>query len=155
MLKKILRVLQKDFKTSRRDFMAVYIMIAPILIAIAIAIFTPGLNDTTVNLAMLESDDAEHIEYMEQFAKVELFESVGDMESRVEKRDDLAALIPVGDNYEILLQGNEPEAVETFAVTLEALYELDATKDRITSYNVCYTKLLRVRFQTNTGTTMM
>jgi len=133
MLKKILRVLQKDFKTSRRDFMAVYIMIAPILIAIAIAIFTPGLNDTTVNLAMLESDDAEHIEYMEQFAKVELFESVGDMESRVEKRDDLAALIPVGDNYEILLQGNEPEAVETFAVTLEALYELDATKDETTA----------------------
>ncbi len=133
MIKKILRVLQKDFKTSRRDFMAMYIMIAPILISIAIAIFTPGLNDTTVNLAMLESDDAEHIEYMEQFAKVELFESADDMESRVQKRDDLAALIPAGDGYEIVLQGNEPEAVENFAVTLQALYELDATKEETTA----------------------
>ena len=133
MIKKILRVLQKDFKTSRRDFMAMYIMIAPILISIAIAIFTPGLNDTTVNLAMLESDDAEHIEYIEQFAKVELFESADDMESRVQKRDDLAALIPAGDGYEIVLQGNEPEAVENFAVTLQALYELDATKEETTA----------------------
>lgn len=133
MIKKILRVLQKDFKTSRRDFMAMYIMIAPILIAIAIAIFTPGLNDTTVNLALLESDDAEHIEYMEQFAKVELFESIEDIEYRVEKRDDIAALVPVDDSYEIVLQGNEPEAVETFAITLEALYQLDATKDETTA----------------------
>ena len=96
MIKKILRVMQKDLKSSTRDFMALYIMIAPILIAIAIAIFTPGLNDTTVNLAMLESDDADHIAYMEQFAKVELFSSVEDMEARVEKRDDIAALVPKG-----------------------------------------------------------
>ena len=133
MFKKILRVMQKDFKTSRRDFMAIYIIIAPILIAIAIAIFTPGLNDTTVNLAMLESDDAAHIEYMEQFAKVELFESVEEMELRVEKRDDIAALVPAGDTYEIVIQGNEPEAVAEYTKVLEALYQLGATKDETTA----------------------
>ena len=123
----------KDFITSKRDFMAVYIMIAPILIAIAIAIFTPGLNDTTVNLAMLASDDAEHIEYMEQFAKVELFDSIEDMEYRIEKRDDIAAMVPIGDGYETVIQGNEPEVVEEFAVMLQALYELDATKEETTA----------------------
>ena len=133
MIQKILRVLQKDFKTSRRDFMAAYIIIAPILIAIAIAVFTPGLNDTTVNLAMLESDDASHIEYMEQFAKVELFESVADMEARVEKRDDIAALVPVGESYEIVVQGNEPEAVPGYTKVLEALYQLGATKEETTA----------------------
>ena len=133
MLKKIFRVLQKDFKTSSRDFIGAYIMIAPILIAIAIAMFTPGLNDTTVNLAMLETDDAEHIEYMEQFAKVELFETVEDMEYRVGKRDDIAALVPEGDGYEIVVQGNEPELVSSFAKMLEALYELDATAEETTA----------------------
>jgi len=133
MLKKIFRVLQKDFKSSRRDFMALYIMVAPILIAVAITLFTPGLNDTTVNLAMLESDDAGHIDYMEQFAKVELFDSVEDMEARVEKRDDIAALVPNGDGYEIVIQGNEPEVVEGFAVVLNSLYELDATNEETTA----------------------
>ncbi|MEX1375931.1 MAG: ABC transporter permease [Eubacteriales bacterium] len=133
MFKKILRIMQKDLKSSSRDFMAAYIMIAPILIAIAIAIFTPGLNDTTVNLAMLESDDAEHIEYMEQFAKVELFESVEDMEARVEKRDDIAALVPKGDGYEIVIQGNEPDVVEEFAVMLNAFYDMGATKEETTA----------------------
>lgn len=133
MLNKIFRVLQKDFKTSSRDFIGAYIMIAPILIAIAVAIFTPGLNDTTVNLAMLETDDAEHIEYMEQFAKIELFETVEDMEYRVEKRDDIAALVPKGDGYEIVVQGNEPEVVAGFTKMLQALYELDATQEETTA----------------------
>ncbi len=108
-------------------------MIAPILIAIAITSFTPGLNDTTVNIAMLESDEAEHIEYMEQFAKVELFETVEDMEYRVSKRDDIAALVPEGDGYEIVIQGNEPEVVEGFTKMLQALYELGATKEETTA----------------------
>jgi len=133
MLKKIFRVLQKDFKSSRRDFMALYIMVAPILIAVAITLFTPGLNDTTVNLAMLESDDAGHIEYMEQFAKVELCDSVEAMEARVEKRDDIAALVPSGDDYEIVIQGNEPEVVEGFTKMLRALYELGSTKEETTA----------------------
>ena len=133
MIKKIFRIMQRDFKSSRRDFMAAYIMIAPILIAIAIMLFAPGLNDTTVNLAMLESDDEAHIEYMEQFAKVELFDSVEQMESRVEKRDDIAAIVPVDEGYEIVIQGNEPEVVEGFAVMLNALYELDATADETTA----------------------
>ncbi len=51
---------------------------------------------------------------MEQFAKVELFETVEDMEYRVAKRDDIAALIPKDDGYEIVIQGNEPEVVEGF-----------------------------------------
>ena len=127
MIKKILVIFRKDFLSSRRDAMAAYIMVVPLILATGIKLFAPGLNDTTVKLAMLKSDDAEHIEYMEQFSKVELFSSMDELERRVEKRDDIAAIVPSSNSYEIILQGNESEIVEEYAVQLNTLYELGAT----------------------------
>jgi ABC-type multidrug transport system permease subunit len=133
MIKKIFLILKKDLLSSRRDFLAMYIMVAPLLLAVGITLFAPGLNDTTVKLAMLKSDDIEHIEYMEQFAKVELFNSVDELERRVEKRDDIVAIAPTGHSYEIILQGNELEIVEEYAVQLNTLYELGATEEETTA----------------------
>ncbi len=127
MLKKILKIFLRDIKSTRREPIAIYISVMPILLAIAITLFAPGLNDTTVNLAMLKSDDEAHIEYMQQFAKVELFDDIQDMENRVAKRDDVAALIPDAEGYEVLLQGDEHEVVETYAVMLESLYQTGAS----------------------------
>jgi len=133
MIKKIFAVFKRDLLSSRRDFMAMYIMVAPLLLAVGITLFAPGLNDTTVKLAMLKSDDRAHIEYMEQFAKVELFNSVDELERRVEKRDDIVAIAPTGHSYEIILQGNELEMVEEYAVQLNTLYELGATEEETTA----------------------
>ncbi len=133
MIKKILTIFKRDLKSARRDSMAIYIIVMPVILAICITLFTPGLNDTTVNLAMLENDDPAHITYMEQFAKVELFDNVAQIERRVNKRDDIAAILPIDDGYEIILQGNEPEIVETYAVLLNSLYELNSTKEETTA----------------------
>ena len=127
MIKKILRIFLRDIKSTRREPIAIYISVMPILLAIAITLFAPGLNDTTVNLAMLRSDEQTHIEYMQRFAKVELFDSTDAIERRIEKRDDVAALIPKGDSYELVLQGDEHESVETYAVMLESLYQTGAS----------------------------
>ena len=104
-------------------------MVIPLLLAVGITLFAPGLNDTTVKLAMLKSDAAAHIEYMEQFSKVELFDSLDELERRVAKRDDVAAIAPTGTGYEIILQGNESEIVEAYAVLLNTLYELGSTRE--------------------------
>ena len=133
MIKKILVIFKKDLLSSRRDAMATYIMVIPLLLATGITLFAPGLNDTTVKLAMLKSDDARHIEYMEQFSKVELFSSMDELERRVAKRDDIAAIVPSGHSYEIILQGNESEVVEEYAVQLNTLYELGATREETTA----------------------
>lgn len=138
MLKKIFKVFGRDLKTATRDSMATYIIIMPIIMAVAVTLFTPGLNDTTVNLAMLKSDDAEHIEYMEQFAKVEVFDNVDEIERRVNKRDDIAAILPKGDGYEIVLQGNEAEVVEVYSVMLNTFYELGTTKEETTATMMSY-----------------
>jgi len=133
MFKKILRVFGRDLKTMTRDSMGLFILIMPIILAIGLSLFTPGLNDTTVNIALLESDDAVHIEFIEQFAKVELFKNTADIERRINKRDDMAALLPKGDGYEIVLQGNESEVVEMYTAMLSAFYELGTTKEDTTA----------------------
>jgi len=138
MIKKIFAVFQRDLLSSRRDAMAMYIIVVPLLLALGITLFAPGLNDTTVKLAMLESDNTEHIEYMEQFSKVELFSSVDELERRVAKRDDIVAIAPTGNSYEIILQGNESEMVEEYAVQLNTLYELGATQEETTAQLISF-----------------
>jgi len=133
MIKKIFAIFKRDLLSSRRDFMATYIMVVPLILAVGITLFAPGLNDTTVKLAMLQSDDKEHIEYMEQFSKVELFSNMDELERRVEKRDDIVAIAPTGHSYEIILQGNESELVEEYAIQLNTLYELGATEEETTA----------------------
>lgn len=133
MIRKILAVFKRDLLASRRDTMSAYLVIVPWILAVCITLFAPGLNDTTVKLAMLKSDSSEHIEYMKQFAKVELFNSMDEVEKRVEKRDDIAGIVPSGHSYEIILQGNESEMVEEYAVQLNTLYELGATEEETTA----------------------
>ena len=133
MIRKILALFRMDLLYSRRDAMVTYIIVAPLLLAVGITLFAPGLNDTTVKLAMLKSDDAEHIEYMERFARVELFGSMDELERRVAKRDDIAAIAPNGHSYEIILEGNESEMVEEYVVLLNALYELGSTEEDTTA----------------------
>ena len=73
MFRKILTIFRRDLKVNLKDALALYIIIFPILFAIAINLFTPGINDTTVNLALLEGENPAQVEYFKQFAKVELF----------------------------------------------------------------------------------
>ena len=126
-MKNIMRIFLRDIKTARRDSMALLIAIMPILLAVGIVLFAPGLNDTAVSLALLKDDEPAHIEYMERFAKVSLFDSRADAIIRVEKRDDTAAIVQTDGGYEIILQGIEPDMVESYAVSLSALYELGST----------------------------
>ncbi len=47
--------------------------------------------------------DPAHIEYMEQFAKVELFDDAQAVEARIAKRDDVAGLLPLNEGVTIRL----------------------------------------------------
>jgi ABC-type Na+ efflux pump permease subunit len=138
MINKLFVIFRKDFLNARRDAMAIYIMVVPLILAVGITLFAPGLNDTTVKLAMLKSDDIKHIEYMKQFSKVELFDNMDEIERRVKKRDDIAAITPNGNSYEIILQGNESEIVEEYAVLLNTYYELGSTKEETTAQLISF-----------------
>lgn len=131
-MNKTFQVFLRDLKIARRDSMALLIIVMPIILAIGISLFTPNLNDTTVNLAMLKGDE-DSINYMRQFAKVELFVNKEEIITRVNKRDNIVGLIPNGHVFDIVLQGDEAEIIEEFASVLTALYELDSSIDKTTA----------------------
>jgi hypothetical protein len=120
MNRKIFAVFLRDMKVSLRDFIALYIIAFPILFAIVINLFVPGINESTVTIAMLEGDDSEHIGYFKDYAVVELFETVDDVRYRVEKRDNIVGILPEKDEYYILAQGDEPEGIVDYVKTLRA-----------------------------------
>jgi len=121
MIKKIYLIFQRDLKTSVRNFITLYILVVPIIFAIIINVFSPGINDTTVEIALLEGENPQQSEYLKQFAKVELIGTLEEIEDRVAKRDNIVAVLPnQKDEYFILKQGNEPDYIIDYVRNLTA-----------------------------------
>ena len=121
MIRKILLIFQRDLKTSVRNFITLYILVVPVMFAIMINVFSPGINDTTVEVVLLEGENPQQEEYFSQFAKVEVLKTVEDIEERVLKRDNIVGVLPdKGDEYFILRQGNEPDYIIDYVRNLTA-----------------------------------
>jgi ABC-2 type transport system permease protein len=133
MLKKIWSIFMRDLKVNLRDFLPLYILVIPVIFGFAINALAPSVNDTTVSLAMLESDNPAKVLYLEQFAKIELFSDLGEVEKRLEERDNIVAVLPEGENSKILAQGNEPEGVLVYAKMLNSFHELDLNVEETTA----------------------
>ncbi|GAF97914.1 unnamed protein product, partial [marine sediment metagenome] len=67
------------------------------------------------------------VAYLEDYAKVEIFGDKERVEERVGKRDNVIGILPSGDSYALLQQGNEPEGVVLYAKYLLTFYDLDAS----------------------------
>ncbi len=121
MIHKILLIFKRDLKVSVRDFITMYIIVVPIIFAIIINVFSPGVNDTTVEIAVLDGESKSQEEYFKQFAKVETLKTIEDIEERVKKRDNIVGVLPdTKDKYFILTQGNEPDYVVDYVKNLTA-----------------------------------
>lgn len=140
MIRKIIRIFRKDAKIATRDAMLIYIIVIPILLAVGILFLAPGITDSSVKVAMLKSDSADHIEYMENYAQVELFDNTEELERRVLKRDDMPGIVPSADGYEIVVEGNENPSIIKAAETYNVFYELGATKENSTAEILSFEK---------------
>lgn len=132
-MKKILRIFRKDATIATRDAMLIYIIVIPVLLAVGILFFAPGVSDSSVKIAMLNSDVQEHISYLENYVQVELFDSEAELERRINKQDDMIGIIPNGQAYEIVIEGNEDQQLIDMAKAMNAFYELGATKENSTA----------------------
>ncbi len=119
MLKKIWAVAIRDFRVNTREFITVYIILAPIILALVINALSPSINDTTVKLALIEGDNPTQVEYLENFARVSLYKDIESITERVERRDNYIGIVPEGDGYYILTQGNESARVVDFVKALQ------------------------------------
>jgi ABC-type multidrug transport system permease subunit len=135
---KTIRIFLRDLKMVLRQFVTLWLIIVPVILAFIIGAATPGVTDTPIRIAMLNGDHPEQVLYLEQFAAVELFDTIGQIEARVKDRDDVPAIIPDGKNgYVILTQGNEPEAIITAVKTFMAYWEqnIQAEPSRVTFHD--------------------
>lgn len=124
-MKKVFRIFLRDLKVNLREMLPAYMLLVPILFVVLINVFAPGINDTTVNLALIEGENTEIEEYLADFAKVSLYADEEAIIERVERRDDIFGYIPNEDGYYILQQGNEAEHMVDFARALLAFYNED------------------------------
>lgn len=121
MIKKILFIFQRDLKTSVRNFITLYILVVPVIFSIIINVFSPGINDSTVEIALLEGENTEQADYFRQFAQVEEIGSLEAIEKRVRKRDNIVAVLPnEAGEYYILTEGNEPDYILDYVKSLTA-----------------------------------
>lgn len=125
MLKKILIIFIRDIRINTREFMTLYMMIIPLVLAVGINFLSPSINDTSVNLALIENENPEQASYFDDFAHVELFSDEQKVEDRVMSRDTVVGILPKDNGYYIMTQGNEPESVLEYAKLLNVLYESD------------------------------
>ena len=125
MLKKILIIFIRDIRINTREFMTLYMMIIPLVLAVGINLLSPGINDTSVNLALIKNENPKQAAYFDDFAHVELFSDEERVEDRVRSRDDVVGVLPADNGYYIMTEGNESEMVIEYAKLLNVLYESD------------------------------
>ncbi len=117
-MKKILAIFLRDIKSNSRDFIAMYIILIPIIFGVIINLLVPSVNETTLNLAFIEGDNPAQVEYLDNFAKTETVADYEALEERVSRRDQVIGIYKNGDDYEILVQGNERSEFQDFAKLL-------------------------------------
>lgn len=128
-MKRILAILIRDVKSGTREFLFLYIMLAPIIIAIGLRLFIPSVNAVSFQFALDGSLNPEVIETFERYGKVEILEGRADIESRVDRTDDIIGVTKNEDGkYVVILEGNEEESSKYIAQQILAGME-DKTTD--------------------------
>lgn len=132
-MKRILCIFMRDLKVNLRDFLSLYIMVIPIIFAIVINLISPGINDTTINIVLIEGENPKMEKYLKDFAKVSTYKDVETLKERVSRSDEVFAYVPDGEGYYILQQGDEQEELVDYAKMLLALFEEDIQIEDSTS----------------------
>ena len=130
---KALKIFKRDVMAGSRDMLILYIILIPIVMAAAIHLLAPGMADNVIRIAMVETEKADCIEYMQSMARIELFPDRQALENRVLKRDDVPGLISNGSHFDLITEGNEDSRTLDGARKLISLYELGSTPEITTA----------------------
>lgn len=106
-MKKILAIVKRDIKSGMRDWLIVYLSLAPFLIALILRTLVPSVGDTTVNVVTLTDDPI--VSAIESFVNLETVNTLALLEARVKKMDDVFGIVSKENGYELITQGNERE----------------------------------------------
>lgn len=107
-MKRIVSIFKRDASSSIRDFLIVYMIIAPILLAIGLRLFIPSATSASLQFAVDDRVGNKVIEEFEKYGKVEMYSSLKEIENRVNKIDDIAGITKNDEGkFIVILEGNE------------------------------------------------
>lgn len=127
MLKRIMSIVKRDFKSSVREFILLYIMIAPFILAFGLTFFIPSVESTTMQFAIHSNVEEDFLEYARQFGVVEVFDSQSAITKRLSAIDEVIGVDSNGDGLEILIYGDEREGAQELAIKMVRAYESGKT----------------------------
>lgn len=119
-MKRILNIIGLDMTNSLRDNIVLYMMVAPLLLALALKIFFPSFEATGQNIAVEQGIGQELIATLEQYGKVEVLKDADAVRDRVQRPDAMAGVVNRDGKPVLVFEGNEPEEiVHSYIAALE------------------------------------
>ncbi|TYB97964.1 MAG: ABC transporter permease [Kosmotoga sp.] len=113
-IRRMLNIFKLDLKNSLRDKIMIYIMIAPILLAILFKIVAPDFQQFSLKFVVLESS-VEVAEQLNNYGLVEVAPSYGTLKNVVANDDDTVGVYMEDGKLSLLLQGNESDQTKELA----------------------------------------
>jgi ABC-2 type transport system permease protein len=109
-MKRIANLILKDLAGARRDNIILYMLVAPILIAVIMAFFIPSFESNSLTFATSLKNE-KLIQELDNYGRVLMLENNEKVKDRVYKNDDVAGIIEKNGSYRIILEGNESSEV--------------------------------------------
>lgn len=122
-MKRILFIARRDLKSGLRDFLVVYLFLAPVLFSLLLRLFAGGVAASPLRVAVFE-DGAAIASALVDYAHVEQFATRDALLERVLRLDDVLGVVATSAGHELVAEGNEMPGTDA-AVRL-VLYRLGA-----------------------------
>jgi ABC-2 type transport system permease protein len=122
MLRRILTLMRQDWTNALRDNILLYIMVGPLLLALAARFFLPSLDQAQYTFAVQQGLDPVLVQRLESLGRVEQYPDAAAVRARVARPDDVPGLLLEGRAPVLLFEGNEGgEALALRGVVAHAL----------------------------------
>lgn len=112
MFARMLTMMRKDALTGGRDQITLYMLLSPILLGLLLALLMPVLEDVKPGFVVSDALALADREALAMHGDVELVADREAVIARVRARDDVTGVVPAGDDIEVIIEGDEPEALQ-------------------------------------------
>ena len=119
-MKSLLSLLRCDFTNARRDSVLIYVILSPLLLAVAVSLFVPALGKNDMILATDSSVTIRERDRLERYCELIVLDGRQKLVERVERDDDVPGVYREGDHYVLLLDGRESDALRELMKTILA-----------------------------------
>lgn len=131
MFKQILSIVRQDTTNAFRDNIIVYMLVAPIILAIGIKALIPSVGNSPIRFAVEANVSTHLVQQLKNYSQVEILPSKAAVLERVNLIDDVPGLVNDNGKVEVLLEGNENPDIEKIVSVILSTVLSDKTPVKI------------------------